>query len=150
MSTLVFREANNTDIDALAEIRAINSGTKAHWARRIQDYTLGLVNPQKALRPRVIYIAADNDKVVGFIAGHLTERFACDGELQWIDTVQEYRGRGVASHLVRVLAKWFTDSNAYKICVDPGNAAARSFYTGIGAEALNDHWLFWPDIRKIL
>ena len=149
-SNFIYREANDDDVAHLAEIRAANSATKDYWDDRIRKYSRALVSPQQALEPRIIYLALDSDKVVGFVAGHLTRRLNCDGELQWIDTVQGYRRKGIASDLIRILAKWFIDHRAYKICVDPGDQIARDLYYKNGATNLNEHWLYWDDIRKIL
>jgi len=85
------------------------------------------------------------------VAGHLTRRHGCDGELQWINVIPERRGSGIASELLRLLAGWFVEQKAFRICVnvDPSNAVARAFYIRHGAEKLNDHWLVWNDIRKV-
>ena len=90
--------------------------------------------------------------MAGFVAGHLTTRYACDGELQWINVTPESRGIGMASELLRWMARWFVDQEAFRICVDvePDNARARAFYHRHGAERLNKHWLVWKDIRVIL
>jgi GNAT superfamily N-acetyltransferase len=102
------------------------------------------------LPPRVLYAAIVNDQIISFIAGHLSQRLNCDGELQWLDTVDEFRNRGIASQLVRILAKWFIDQKAYKICVDPGTDLSRQFYQKNGATDLNQAWMYWKDIRKIV
>ena len=39
------------------------------------------MHPQQALPPRVIYVATEGDTLIGYVAGHLTRRYACDGEL---------------------------------------------------------------------
>ncbi len=150
MENIIYRQASDADFIQLAKIRALCSGNVEYWADRIKNYSLGLVNPQQALPPRIIYLAEYNNEVIGFIAGHLTRRFNCDGELQWIDTVPEFQQRGIASHLVKLLAAWFIHHKAYMVCVDPGNEVARSFYSKNGATDLNDHWMFWNDIRVIV
>jgi GNAT superfamily N-acetyltransferase len=150
MPNILYRQASDKDFTELAKIRAIGSGSIEYWADRIGNYWRGLINPQQALPPRIIYVAAYNDHVVGFIAGHFTRRFNCEGELQWIDTIPEFQNRGIASHLIKMLAAWFIDNKVYKICVDPANQIARSFYSKNGATNLNDHWLFWEDIRVII
>lgn len=68
--------------------------------------------------------------MVGLVAGHLTRRHACDGELEWINVIPERRGGGIASALLRKLAAWFAEQKASRICVDvePSNFAARRFY----------------------
>jgi len=108
------------------------------------------LHPQKALAPRIIYVAIKDDLIIGFIAGHLTERFECDGELEWINVITKERGKGVAPSLILVLAEWFRKQNAFKICVDPGDETARKFYAKNGAEKLNEHWMFWNDISILL
>jgi len=115
-------------------------------------YLEGLQHPQHALAPRVVYVAVENDSVVGYVAGHLTRRYDCDGELQWIYVVAEHRRRRVGSELVRMLASWFANQKASRICVNvaPANARARSFYTRQGAENLNEHWMVWSEINVVL
>ena len=150
MPTILYRKALEKDFIQLAKIRAIGSGSVEYWEERIGNYWRGLVNPQQALPPRIIYMAACDDQVVGFIAGHLTRRFNCGGELQWIDTIPEFQNRGIASRLVKQLAAWFIGHQVYKVCVDPGNNIARNFYSKNGAKNLNDHWMFWEDIRVVV
>src|SRR5437660_412336 len=103
------------------------------------------------LAPRVVLVAKGGEDIVGFIAGHLTRRFGCDGELEWLDVVEEARRSGVAGDLLRALATWFEGCQARRICVDvdPQNAPARAFYRKHGAQDLNAHWLVWPDITRI-
>jgi ribosomal protein S18 acetylase RimI-like enzyme len=97
-------------------------------------------------------VAVDESTVVAFAAGHLTTRYACDGELQWINVIPESRGVGVASELLRLIARWFAGNEAFRICVnvDPDNSTARAFYTRHGAKKLNEHWLMWNDISGII
>jgi GNAT superfamily N-acetyltransferase len=121
----------------------LNTGTRA-----FQDIWIAH-HPQQALMPRIIYVAIENETIVGFIAGHLTKRYECDGELEWIDVISKYRRNEIASELVRLLAKWFIEQNAFKICIDPGNITARQFYGKNGAEPLNEHWMVWKDINVV-
>lgn len=140
------------DIPAMARIRSSEWGDQEYWERRISGYLAGEVNPQRALAPRTGYVAVEESAVVAFIAGHLTRRHACEGELEWINVITEWRGRGVASELLRLLAAWFVQQNALRICVDvdPANPTARAFYTKNGAEKLNPHWLAWNNITVVL
>jgi len=149
-SELLFREAVTGDIPELAEIRAENWGTQEYWNHRISGYLDCTLHPQQALKPRIMYVALAKNMIVGFIAGHLTQRLGCDGELEWIDTRKEYQRKGIASELIRLLAKWFVLQKAFKICIDPGSEAAKEFYGKNGATMLNDHWMFWKDIRTVL
>jgi ribosomal protein S18 acetylase RimI-like enzyme len=147
---VTYRTATQSDIPALARLRSEGWGTEDYWIPRIAGYMIGENNPQQALPPRVLYVAVDGDNIIGFIAGHLTRRLDCEGELEWIDITAQYRRKGTASELVRMLATWFAEQDARKICVDPGNQPARMFYAAIGAEDLNAHWMYWKDISTLL
>ena len=149
---MIYRRARRSDIPAMAEIRASDWGTEEYWRERIFQYMTHRLHPKEALRPRVSFVCVDGDRVVGLIAGHLTRRFGCDGELEWISVREAYRGRGVASALLRRLAKWFARRRALYVCVDvePTNEPARSFYTRHGAEDLKPHWMVWKDIQETL
>lgn len=148
--TVHYRQAEKSDVLAMARIRETDWGTEEYWIRRISEYMDCELHPQKALMPRVLYVALAGDSMVGFIAGHLTRRFGCDGELEWINVVPEHRGTGVSAELLRLLAAWFAGQNAARICVDPGNPAARRFYARHGAGELNQHWMVWDDIKVVL
>ena len=152
MSTLLYRQAEESDISAMARIRAADWGIEELWRVRISRYLNYEHHPRQALAPRVIYVAVEEDAVVGFIAGHLTRRHGCQGELQWINVIPEHRGGAVAAELLRLLAAWFVAQNASRICVDvePENTTARRFYMRHGAEDLNPSWLVWNDIRVVL
>jgi ribosomal protein S18 acetylase RimI-like enzyme len=150
MKDIQYREATQLDISALSEIRATEWETEKYWNHRISDYLIGDLNPTKSLSPRIIYVAITSEAVIGFIAGHLTQRFNCDGELQWINVIPGYRRNGIASEMLRLLAKWFVNQNAFTICVDPGNELVRRFYIKNGAENLNEHWMVWKEISKLL
>ncbi|NCI52039.1 GNAT family N-acetyltransferase [Sediminibacterium roseum] len=148
MPDILYTEATEREVAAIAKLRAVNSGNEEHWKERITGYHNGLIHPQKAKPERTILIASHQSEVIGWIAGHLTERFNCDGELQWLDVRSDYRRKGIASTLWNELSEWFIKNNSYKICVDPGNEEARKFYANNGAANLDDHWMYWPDIRE--
>jgi len=149
---MAYRVATEADIAGMARIRALTWGEEQSWKKSIAAYMDGAADPQKALKSRIVLVAEEEGSVVGLIAGHLTRRYACDGELQWIDVVPERRGLGVAAQLLRRLAEWFAEQNARKICVDvqPKNTVARKFYSRHGAQELNPHWMVWKDIRVVL
>jgi GNAT superfamily N-acetyltransferase len=115
---------------------------------RMLEYLAGVHHPQQALAPRRMWMASDEGTPVGYIAGHLTRRYACDGEVQWIYVVPEWRRKHVATQLLRLLAAWFVEQNARRICVDVGDDEARHFYKHHGATELNRHWMVWDDIRR--
>ena len=97
MHTVLYRLANKFDIPAMAHIRADDWEKEEYWRIRISRYMNCELHPQDALTPRVTYVALEDAAVVGFIAGHLTRRYACDGELEWINVIAARRGSGFAS-----------------------------------------------------
>jgi GNAT superfamily N-acetyltransferase len=125
-------------------------------------YLRGEHHPQKALGPRVMFLAeapasaegvgspAANPQPhpIGYIGGHRTERYGCDGELQYLYVSPAARRGGVASEMLRRMAEWFEAQGAARICVDvePGNARPRAFYRKHGAVDLNPHWLVWEEL----
>jgi ribosomal protein S18 acetylase RimI-like enzyme len=152
MQTVRYRLAEKSDVPAMARIRAAEWETEEYWRGRISGYIDGELHRQQALMPRVSYLALEGESPVGFVAGHLTDRYGCDGELEWINVVPERRGSAVATELLRLLAAWFVEKKASRVCVDvqPANTIARRFYTRHGAENLNAHWMVWNDIKVVL
>jgi GNAT superfamily N-acetyltransferase len=112
-------------------------------------YLAGEHHPQHALAPRSMWVAEENGAPVGYIAGHLTRRFDCDGELQWVYVVPSQRRRGIATQLLQLLARWFEEYNAHRICVDIGDEEARHFYRRMGASDLRPHWMVWNDLPAV-
>jgi ribosomal protein S18 acetylase RimI-like enzyme len=149
---IMVRQVRDADIASLAAIRAGEWETAAFWQARIEGYLRGEHSPQKALPARIAFIAEDEGAVVGFVSGHRTSRYGCDGELQWINVAKEHRGRGIAGALLESAASWFVQQQALRVCVnvDPTNSAAIALYKKFGAQPLNEHWLVWADISVVL
>ena len=118
----------------------------------MRRYLTGEHHPREALAPRVAFVAETDGMIVGFVAGHLTRRFARDGELQWILVAPERRGTPAATRLLRALATWFVAHDAARVCVNvaPENDVARRFYARHGATVLSEHWMVWKDIAIAL
>lgn len=145
--SIQYRQAQRADIPHMAAIWAIEKGEGGTSEQRMTAYFDGLHHPQHALAPRVIYVAHEGEAMIGYIAGHLTRRFACDGELEWLYVLPERRRSGVASGLMPCLAAWFRLQNASRVCVNVarGNTAAIRFYAKHGAEPMKLGWMMWSD-----
>ena len=119
---------------------------------RMADYLDGRHHPQKALAGRAAFLATADGDVAGYIAGHLTRRFACEGELQYLYVAPAFRRSGIASMLLQELSRWFGEQGAARICVDVNDDSpgARPFYASLGAQPLRPHWMFWPNIQTTL
>lgn len=144
---MVIHVAGDNDIQPMARLRSAESGEEASWIDRISRYRRGEHSPQQALPERVILVAADQGQVVGFISGHRTRRFGCDGELQWLNVVEHKRGLGIADQLISRLGAWFVEQGAQRICVNVAsdNIAAQRVYARCGAKALSENWMVWKD-----
>jgi GNAT superfamily N-acetyltransferase len=145
------RPSRASDVAAMAAIRARGSHNYDFWADRIARYLRGEHAPQQALAERAAFVALDGDALVGFVAGHRTRRNGCDGELQWIDVIEECRGQGIAGRLLQPIFAWFVEQRAFRICVNvaPENLPAVRLYAGHGAVPLNAHWMVWEDARQM-
>ena len=145
-----YREANIGDVPEMEGLRLPDSEA-GPADPRMARYLRHEQHPQQALTPRVMYVATNVDAIVGYIGGHLTRRYECDGELQYLYVTPEHRRSGVSSGMLRSLWRWFQEHDATRICVDvePDNVRARGFYTRHGATDLNKHWLVWTDIRNV-
>ena len=101
---------------------------------RMAAYFDGQHHPQQALPPRVGYVALASDTVIGYIAGHRTTRYGCAGEVQYFFVASANRRRGIASTLLGLLAGWFQEHGAARVCVnvDVESPAARLLRQPVG------------------
>lgn len=145
-----YRQAQRSDIPQMSRIWSLEKGEGGTSEERMTAYFDGRFHPQHALLPRVIYLVYEREALIGYIAGHLTRRFACDGELEWLYVIPERRRCGVASGLMPHLAAWFVQQNAARVCVNVagGNTVAIHFYAKHGAEPMKPGWMLWTDFPK--
>ena len=145
---MTYREATSADVPAMEECRLGDPGA-GDADPRMAAYLDGRHHPGQARAPRVAYVAELDGRVAGYIAGHLTRRFKCHGELQYLYVSPSHRRAGVASSLVRLLARWFLAQGAHRVCVNAGGDTASKFYRRLGAEDVKPHWLVWNDIERV-
>lgn len=69
MSAFLIRETENSNIPAMARIRAAKWETEEYWSKRIHAYLAGELDPKFALKPRVSYTCCEAKSIIGFIAG---------------------------------------------------------------------------------
>jgi GNAT superfamily N-acetyltransferase len=151
-------EASIDDAEAITDvtIRSYEAAFKEPFymdreaaLRRWKAYIRKEHHPQKAKDPRIIFAAVAGGEIVGYIAGHLTERFELDGELQSIYILPERQRQGIGTQLVIELAKWFKTWNATKVCVD-AMGGSEGFYIKLGARRNPQGWLVWDNFLDIL
>lgn len=132
----------------MARLRDASGWTGGADESTMRRFLAGEHHPRQALAPRIAFIAESGGVVAGFVAGHLTRRFGCAGELQWILVAPPLRGTPAAARLLDALARWFIEHDASRICVNvtPENERARRFYARHGATELSEYWMGWADI----
>jgi len=148
VSELQFRAATADDVPAMAACRRLDPSAEPADPR-MSAYFEGRQHPQQALLPRTGFVAFDGAQMIGYIAGHLTTRHGCEGEIQSLFVAPSHRRHGAGTALVRLLADWFVSHNARKICVpiaDDTPVEARPFYEHLGAAPLRKYWYAWTDI----
>jgi ribosomal protein S18 acetylase RimI-like enzyme len=150
MSDILIRQATELDAPAMAELRERSAWQGAATADRMRLYLRGEHHPQHAQATRTAFAATDDKQFVAFIAGHLTTRFACDGELQWLLVAPEARGGRTATLLWTHLQDWFVSQGARRVCVnvEPDNLRARRFYARMGAIEMSPYWMVWTDVAE--
>ena len=146
-----YREATLSDVPDMMRCR-VGDPTIGPADPRMALYLEGKHHPQHALEPRVLFVCLEEDCVIGYIGGHPTQRYDCDGELQYLYVVPQHRRKETASKLLALLAGWFAEQQASRICVDvvPDNATARAFYSRRGAVELSEYWMVWTSIAAVL
>jgi GNAT superfamily N-acetyltransferase len=140
-----YARAEPSDVPSLVRMRGEEDPPDA----RMLAYLVGEHHPRHALGPLAMWMALDGESPVGYVAGHLTRRFECDGELQYLYVVPSHRRSGVASGLLASLAAWFAEQDARRVCVDVGSEEGRRFYRSQGATDLAPHWMVWDDVGEI-
>jgi len=145
---LRYRQASAADVPEIMRARSTDPAAEPGDSR-LAAYLQGTHHPQHALAPRVVYVAVAGRSVVAYIAGHLTQRHACDGEVQYLWVAPQHRRQGIATELLSQLGGWFAAQRARKVCVNVAedNVGAQVFFKGRGAGELELHWLVWADIR---
>lgn len=118
---------------------------------RMAAYFRAEHHPQNALLPRTGFVALLDGITVGYIAGHLSTRHGCGGELQYLFVAPEWRRQAIAGELVRHLAAWFVERGVRRVCVclDADSPSAKPFYANMGAKPLSPErqlWYVWEDI----
>ena len=73
------------------------------------------------------------------------------GELQYLFVAPNYRRRGIATELIRLVADWFVEQGAAKVCVcvDADTPAAGPFYTARNAVPMRNFCVGWEDISVV-
>jgi GNAT superfamily N-acetyltransferase len=139
---IIIEPATLNDLPAMCRLRAEYQGHLLEWEPRIAAYMIGQLTPAFGLEPRTVFLAVDDNEVVGLIAGHLSRRFHCQGEIYWLNVQADRRGHRIAGQLLAALFDWFAQQNAARICIEvpPSNDSARKLLARHNAEPLGPLW----------
>ncbi|HVG28018.1 MAG TPA: GNAT family N-acetyltransferase [Acidobacteriaceae bacterium] len=143
MPEITIEPATLNDLPALCRLRAEYQGHPLEWEPRIAAYMIGQLTPAFGLEPRAVFVAVQDNEVVGFIAGHLSRRFNCQGEIYWLNVQADRRGLRIADRLLAALVAWFAGHNARSLCIEvpPSNDSARKLLARHNAHPHDALWL---------
>lgn len=63
-------------------------------------------SPQSSLPQRQVFKAVVNERIIGYIACHLTTRYGKDAEIQSFYVLKEFQRKGVGLALLAKLVNW--------------------------------------------
>ena len=116
---------------------------------RVSGYFAGTYRPSHARDERAMFVAEDQKRVVGFIAGHRSTRMGCTAELQWMFVLPRMQRKGIGEKLLVPLREWFQAQKSTNVIVDaPPENPYRAFYLKHRARPLDDYWLYWENIWR--
>lgn len=147
-----FRRATSSDVPAMARCR-LDDAASSPADPRMAAYFTGQHHPQQALIARAGFVALAGGDVIGYIAGHRTTRHGRDGEVQYLFVAPTYRRRRIGTTLLRLLAEWFQEQGAQRVCVgvaDDSPPECKPFVESLGAAPLRKYWHAWEDISVVL
>jgi ribosomal protein S18 acetylase RimI-like enzyme len=103
----------------------------------INGWVLGALDPNRN-ESRAIFVAEQNDEVVGFVTTATRRHWAgdLDGYIGELVVDQRVEGRGVGRTLVMAAEEWARRQQVDRISLQTGaaNARARAFYRSLGYE----------------
>ena len=155
--------ANETDIEELTQVE-IESKKKSipeciedfevdHSSRysRWQTYFKGQSPPTSKPERLMLKAVTKDNKIIGYLAGHLTTRYNMDAEIQSLYVLKQEQKKDVGTKLLAEFIKWLMNLDAKILCVGikPENKY-KAFYLKHGGQYINEHWIFWQDIGLLL
>lgn len=114
-----FREATVDDAEAIVD-QAIASRDKVREGsssregaiKRWRGYIKGTHHPRFSKSPRKIYLAFDDDRLIGHVACHLRTKQGFESELQSIFVLHEYQRQGLGTKLLQAVVEWLMEMGA--------------------------------------
>ena len=105
-------------------------------------------SPQTSKPERLVLKAVDNGKIVCYIAGHLTTRYDLEAEIQSFYILKPYQRQGLGNRLLLEFFDWLDKNHATSLCVGIAtDNKYKAFYLKNGGQYLNEHWIYWVDVK---
>lgn len=153
--------ANQSDIEELTQVEIASK--KKSFPEGINgnavDYPSGLCrwntyfkgnSPQTSKLERIVLKATIDNHMIGYLAGHLTNRFEKDAEIQSFYLLKQYQRQGIGTKLLLKFTKWLSLQQAKSVCVGIApNNKYQAFYLKHGGKYLNEHWIYWSNIHLV-
>jgi GNAT superfamily N-acetyltransferase len=107
-------------------------------------------SPASAKPARTFFKVVDNEKMIGYLAIHLTTRYDTNAEIQSFYIVKQYQRKGIGTQLLKHAVSWMAKHDATSVCVGiaPENPY-QAFYLKHGGSFLNPHWIVWGDVNLL-
>ncbi len=106
-------------------------------------------NPKKSKNPRVIYVALDGARMVGYAACHHTTKWGVGSELQSMYVLKDYQGQGIGTHLFELVVDWVRAAGIHSMGVNLySENPYRRFYEKMGGEYLRPSALLWKNLKN--
>jgi GNAT superfamily N-acetyltransferase len=108
-------------------------------------------SPESSKPQRIILKAVTDGTIIGYIAGHLTNRYGLDAEIQSFYILKEYQRNDTGKQLLKKFVEWLLTQPAKSLCVGikPENKF-QAFYLKYGGKHLNEHWIYWDDMEELV
>lgn len=156
-----YREASIDDAASIArvEVESKRASIPDVVSEGEMDYNwslnrwIGYLNktssPRYALDPRIIYLACDGERVVGYAACHHTTKQGIEAELQSIYVLKEYQRQGIGTALVMRVVKWLlADGKNSLLAGFYGNNPYVTFYQKLDGD-LTEGPCIWRDLQQL-
>jgi GNAT superfamily N-acetyltransferase len=153
--------ASEVDIDELTQVEI--ESKKQSIPEIIEDFEIDKLSrvtrwstyfkgqsPHTSKPDRLVLKAVMKNRIVGYLAGHLTTRYNLDAEIQSFYILKQHQRHGIGKKLLAEFAKWLVSKNVASLCVGiaPTNKY-KAFYIKNGGQYFNDHWIYWTDIKDL-
>jgi len=146
------QELTRVEIESKIQFFVVNESHAIDYDSRLyrwQTYFNGQ-SPATSKPERVVFKAVIDNRIIGYIAGHLTTRYNKDAEIQSFYMLKDEQRKGGGSKLLKHFSDWLISHQAHSLCVgfEPENPY-RAFYLKHGGQYLNPHWIYWDDVELL-